>query len=45
MLDLFDSLFDFDRKYYTFRRSEKDMAPYSIIKQKEKSISMKWHFL
>lgn len=43
MLDLFDSLFDFDRKYYTFRRSEKDMAPYSIIKQKEKGKTILVH--
>ena len=37
MLDLFDSLFDFDRNYYNFRRNEKDMAPYSIIHKKEEN--------
>lgn len=43
MLDLLDSLFDFDRKYYTFRRSEKDMAPYSIIRQREKGKTILVH--
>ena len=43
MLDLLDTLFDFDRNYYTFRRSEKDMAPYSIIKQEEKGKTILVH--
>ena len=30
-LFLLNDLFDFDRKFYTFVRPEKDMMPYTII--------------
>lgn len=40
---LIDSLFDFDRNYYNFRRNEKDMAPYSIIRQRDKGKTILVH--
>lgn len=34
----FSNLFDWDRDFYNFMRPEKDMTPYSIIKQKDKTV-------
>lgn len=34
----FSNLFDWDRDFYNFMRPEKDMTPYSIIEQKDKTI-------
>lgn len=34
--DLLDTWFDFDRDFYNFKRNEKDMHPYSIIRNPEK---------
>lgn len=33
-----DDFFDFDKKFYNFRREEKDMTPYDIIKKDGKLI-------
>jgi len=35
---LFLNLLDFDRRFYNFRRPEKDMTPYTIINKDEKTI-------
>ena len=36
-LFLLDDLFDFDRKFYTFVRPEKDMMPYTIINKENQT--------
>ena len=40
-LFLLDDLFDFDRKFYTFVRPEKDMMPYTVINKEDLKISTK----
>ena len=35
---LLDDLFDFDRKFYTFMRPEKDMMPYTVINKENETI-------
>ena len=35
---LLDDLFDFDRKFYTFRRPEKDMMPYTVINKENQTV-------
>lgn len=37
-LFLLNDLFDFDRKFYTFVRPEKDMMPYTIINKENQTI-------
>ena len=37
-LFLLDDLFDFDRKFYTFVRPEKDMMPYTVINKENQTI-------
>ena len=35
---LLDDLFDFDRKFYTFMRPEKDMMPYTVINKENQTV-------
>lgn len=41
--DLLDTWFDFDRDFYNFKRNEKDMHPYSIIRNPEKGETILVH--
>lgn len=41
--DILDTWFDFDRDFYNFKRNEKDMNPYSIIRNPEKGETILVH--